>query len=155
MQKTIRLGSVRMWASIRKIEDIKGMCSNTKNGKHILMWDFDGTYFGYVSAHLREVQARYQLPKITILETKDDMNFIAYCFEEMEWKDALAIVLDTEGVCWNYFRLSVIRGYFTLRYSPKAGRIPYFRAEIPGNTPATIGVDDLVHAINYETSKRR
>ncbi|MBA7484950.1 hypothetical protein ES707_20481 [subsurface metagenome] len=155
MHKTIRIGSVRMWASIRKVEDIKGMCSNTNSGKHILMWDFDGTTFGRVSVSLRIIQERCQLPKITILETKAGCNFIAYCFEELEWEDALAIVLDTDGVCWNFFRLSVIRGYFTLRVSPKGGRIPYFRAEIPGKSPQKITVDDLVHAINYETSKVR
>lgn len=155
MQKTIRLGSLRLWLSLRKVEDHKGMCSNTKNGKHILLWDFDGTYFGYVAAHLRAIQEKYQLPKITILETKDDTNFIAYCFEEFEWKDALGIVMETKGVCWNYFRLSVIRGYFTLRTSPKRGMVPYFRAEIPGKTPQKITVNDLVHAIKYETSKRR
>jgi len=144
-----------MWFSIRKVEDQKGMCSNTKSGKHILMWDFDDTRFGWVSAELRAIQEKYQLPKITLLETKDDTNFIAYCFEELEWKDALAIVLDTPGVCWNYFRLSVIRGYFTLRYTPKSGRYPHFRAEIPGKSPQKIGVDDLVHAMKYETSKGR
>lgn len=155
MQKTIRLGSLRVWVSIRKVEDHKGICSNTKNGKHILMWDFDDSLFGYVSAELRSVQRKYGLPKITILETKVGKNYVAYCFEELEWKDALAIVLDTRRVCWNYFRLSVIRGYFTIRVSPKRGRTPYFRAEIPGKTPQKITVDDLVHAIKYETSKRR
>lgn len=155
MQKTIRLGSLRVWVSIRKVEDIKGMCSNLKSGRHILMWDFDNTSFGKVSATLRDVQIKYQLPKITILETLAGVNYIAYCFEELDWTYALAILLETPGVCWNFFRLSVIRGYFTLRVSPKGGRVPHFRAEIPGKTPQKIGVDDLVHAIKYETSKVR
>lgn len=155
MQKTIRLGSLRLWVSLRKVEDIKGMCSNTQSGKHILMWDFDNTDFGKVSARLRMIQERYQLPKITVLETLAGVNYVAYCFEEFEWKDALGIVLETKGVCWNYFRLSVIRGYFTIRYSPKGGRVPLFRAEIPGKAPQKITVDDLVHAIKYETSKKR
>lgn len=119
------------------------------------MWDFDDSSFGKVSVALRAIQEKYQLPNITILETKEGKNYIAYCFEELDWKYALVIVLETPGVCWNFFRLSVIRGYFTLRITPKRGVTPYFRAEIPGKTPAGVGVEDLVHAMKYESSKKR
>jgi len=131
------------------------MCSNTKNGGHILMWDFDDTTYGKVAASLLSMQKKYQLPRITILETKEGTNFCAYCFEELPWPCALAIVLDTPGICWNFFRLSVIRGYFTLRYDEKRGYRPNWRAEIPGKTQARVGVEDLVHAMKYETSRRR
>ena len=46
----------------------------------------------------------------------------AYCFRACTWGDALKILADTRYLDQVYFKIGAIRGYFTLRYSPKKGR---------------------------------
>jgi len=155
VKKSFRIGDFDVYFRARKIQHIQGMCSDTVNGKHILMWDFDYTALRDVLRSLLGVQNSYQLPDILILETKEDTNYIAYCFAEYDIKDALGIVLETPLVCWNFWRLSVMRGFFTLRFSPKDGRLPHWRARLPGLREADVGINDLVHAVKYETGKRK
>jgi len=154
MKKSFRIGDFDIYFRARKIQHIQGMCSDTRNGKHILMWDFDDIPFKAVKDVLWAAQKKYNLPDIIILETKENANYIAYCFAERDFKSALGIVLNTPLVCWNFWRLSVMRGFFTLRFSPKDGRIPTWRATLPGYKTADVKIDDLVHAVKYETGKR-
>ena len=119
------------------------------------MWDFDDVTFKDVKGALWVIQKKHNLPDILILETKEGTNYIAYCFAEYDIKSPLGIVLETPLVCWNFWRFSVMRGFFTLRFSPKDGRIPHWRATLPGLRPADVGIDDLVHAVKYETGKRK
>jgi len=155
VKKSLRIGNLDIYFRARKIQHIQGMCSDTVNGKHILMWDFDNTALNDVIRSLLGVQNNYQLPNIFILETKEDTNYTAYCFAELDIKFALGIVLETPLVCWNFWRLSVMRGFFTLRFSPKDGRLPHWRATLQGLRPADVGIDDLVHAVKYETGVRK
>jgi len=155
MRRGFRIGSWDGYVRLGRVSKMKGMCSNLASGNHILMWDFDDVPLKAVVAVLRKSIEVYDLSDIMILETKEDTNYIAYCFTECKWKEALRIVLDTPLVCWNFWRLSVIRGYFTLRISEKGGRIPIWRATLPGTFKADVGINDLVHAITYETGKGR
>jgi len=140
--------------SLRRVQDVKGICSETRNGWHILMWDFDDVPLRAVKLNLDIIQRQYQLSNIYILESKPKENYMAYCFSEFPWAHALKIVIDTPKVDWNYVRLSVIRGYFTLRVSPKRGEVPKLVHVLESVHQETCVIDDLVRAVNYETSKR-
>jgi len=154
VQRTLRIGSWRLWVSLRRVQDVKGICSETKAGWHILMWDFDDVPLRAVRLSLDIVQHRYYLSNIYILESKPGKNYMAYCFTEFPWALALKIVIDTPRVDWNYVRLSVIRGYFTLRISPRYGTSPTLVHTLMSEHQETCVIDDLVRAVNYETSKR-
>lgn len=152
MYKSFRIGDYRFWVSVRRVGDMKGMCSELEDGKHILMWDFDDVSLANVRDALWEVQTHHWLPKVYILETRRDRSYIAYCFTRYSWERAVSIVAETLYVDWVYFKLSVFRGFFTLRYTPKRGREPKLVSVLQSDRPEQATVDDLMRALRYETN---
>ena len=154
MQGAIRVKNIRLWVSLRRVKDIEGMCSNLPDDKHILMWDFDEVPLEDVKAALILVQLKYHLPPISILESKAGTNYMAYCFAAKPWREAVKIVVDTAQIDWNYLRLSVVRGYFTLRISEKRGVVPRLIGVLPTEVKPEAAIKDLQKSMRYETSKR-
>ncbi|MBA7574922.1 hypothetical protein ES708_16738 [subsurface metagenome] len=86
------------------------------------MWDFDDKGEEDVIAALKEVQRRFKLAQIFLLNTGLEGYYHAYCFKVFDWADTLKILASTEGIDKVFFKIGVIREYFTLRYSPKKAR---------------------------------
>jgi len=154
MQRTVKLGHWRLWFSLRRVDNMRGMCSDLGNGDHILMWDFDNLTLHSVEAALSLVQASYGLPEIAILETRPGTSYIAYSFARLPWKNAIVIVADTPHVDWNFVRLSIQRGYMTLRLTPKEGRVPVLAKILPSEVESSATIADLTHSIKYETGRK-
>lgn len=151
MIKKWRIGRWRLTITFAPMSDVTGVNSNLEDGNHILMWDFDDTTLNDVATSLLKVQSIYELPHIHILETKENKNFIAYCFKRLPWLKVVEILAFTKGMDWNYFKYGVYRGHFTLRVTPKDGREPKLIWMLHSDTPEDCVIADLRRWTKYET----
>jgi len=149
--KRFRIGNWRISIGIVRVVDVVGVNSKLPDGNHILMWDFDETDLDTVIKSLLITQRVYELPNIYILETKKDTNYIAYCFKRVDWRKAQEIVIFTKGVDPLFWRYGVLRGHFTLRVTPKCGRMPKLVWVIPGVAPEDASIPELKSWTKYET----
>jgi len=147
----IRLGHWRFTFTIAPVSTVIGVNSNLPNGKHILMWDFDETHIEEVEIELQRVQRTYQLPTIYIMQTKKDTNFIAYCYQQTEWRKAVEIITYTQGVDWGFIKFGVFRGHFTLRVTPKHGRKIRLVRTLPSTVKSDCTLYDLKSWVQYDT----
>jgi len=147
----LRIGRWRFTFTMAPVTEVVGVNSRLPDGRHILMWDFDETLFQDVCNALETVQNVYALPKIYIFETKQNSNYIAFCFKAVSWRKAVEIVAFTKGVDWNFFKYSIYRGWFTLRVGPKCGRIPHLIWILESDVPEDCTVLELKRWVTYET----
>lgn len=134
-----------------------GIISEVEGGEHILMWDFDDVPFENVWHALTLVKQKYDLSTIYLLRSSEKGDhFHALCFDEVPWPQAVIIVKDTMGVDDAFWKIGVLRGYFTLRITPKRGeRPPYTIAQI-GRMPKIIAAEDLfdgLQVVDYYTGQ--
>jgi len=149
------VGNIRLTFSLAKIAKIMGVNSKLNNGRHILMWDFDKLPLESVENSLRKIQKRYLLSDIHILETnREEENFIAYCFEQTDWPTAVVIVAGTDGIDWQFVRLSIYRGWFTLRVGAKKSGVPHIVKRLEGFCLPDCTPEDLDSWVEYETLDR-
>ena len=149
------IGMVRITFSLAKIAKIMGINSRLEDGTHILMWDFDKLELASVAAALKVVQSRYLLSDIHILETnREEKNHIAYCFTRTEWQRAIEILSATYGVDWQFIRLSVYRGWFTLRVGAKKSGVPRIVRRLEGFCLPDVEPSELASWVEYETLDR-
>jgi len=151
MIKRMTIGNVRVTFTIAHVAKVVGVNSNLEDGRHILMWDFDGVPLEEVKEALKVVQNRYLLSDIRILETKEGENWIAYCFTALDWRRVVEIIAQTELVDWQFFRFGVYRGHFTLRVTPKGDRSIKFKTKLEGLTLPNCTPEDLKSWVRYET----
>lgn len=122
---------------------------------HAPMWDFDNTAISKVVDSLAEVQELYHLGNILIIHTGAPDHFHAYCDSVLPWAQCIAAVTDTP-YCDRAFRcIAYMRGYLTLRISPKRDRRFTTVATLPaeGMWPTT-KIDRYPVFQAYYTSKR-
>jgi hypothetical protein len=147
----IRIGRWRFTFSMAPLTDVVGVDSTLPDGNHILMWDFDDIPLNQVTHELQSTQYKYNLPKIYLLETKPNQNYIAYCFKNTLWRQTVEIIASCPSVDWNFFKYGVYRGKFTLRVGPKCGRIPKLALILRSDEPETCTVKQLKSWVKYET----
>jgi len=140
--------------SLTRLTQVVGVHSNLKDGRHILMWDFDDLKLIKVRTALAFVQWTYHLPKIYILNTGTPHHYIAYCFKALPWIRTVEIIAATKGIDQNYFRLGVIRKHWTLRISDKEGRKIKLVYIIPSKVPEDTNADKLFSYVRYNTMKK-
>ena len=106
--------------SIKKIVEVSGINSNTDDtmNKHILLWDFDNVRLNDVTSSLSKIQDYWKLPKIYIVQSSKN-RFHAYSFFEVDLSTAMAIISSTPLICKTFFKMGVMRDYWTLRITPK------------------------------------
>ena len=148
-------GHYRVTFTLAKTVDIYGVNSELTDGRHILMWDFDGVSLERVKRILSYRQGDLSLPKIHIFQSRaDGMGFHAYCFQCCAFSEAVSIVADTAHVDWDFVKWAVIRGRFTLRLSPKGGYIPHEVAVLPSVIADNSAPEDMRSYVRYETLER-
>jgi len=151
MRITVRIGSVRLMAALVRVVDVVGVNSKLRDGNHILLWDFDGAPLRDVESSLSEVQHRYNLPTIYILQSSSNDHYIAYCFHRCSWAKCKHIVSAAENVDEQFYRYGVFRGHFTLRVSRKGEWQPYLVSRLESPFPETATLTDLCSWVRYET----
>lgn len=134
-----------------RMTEVNGVNSNLPDGKHFLMWDFDDNDLKEVTRELIIVQAKYNLSAITILNTGRENSYHAYCFSTFDLDTVKRIIMDTRGVCWTFLMMAHRRGYFTLRFSPKAGREIKKVAVLSGYADPDINPLEVSSLVRYST----
>lgn len=153
MIKRFTIRDIRFTFTVARIVRAGGFNSLLTDGNHILMFDFDNTTLEAVESALARVQRKYRLPRITILETREGTNFIAYCFRRTFWKQAVVIVAQVEGIDWGFFKFGVYRGKFTLRVTDKGYGKPRHVKTLLSPCPEDATILDLATWVNYQTLK--
>jgi len=151
MMLRFRIGRWRFSLNIVHVTDVAGVNSILPDGKHILMWDFDGVSLEQVTNALLEVQHKYLLPNIYILYTGKPGHYMAYCFKRCEWQKAIEIIAATKYVDMTYFRFGVWRKKFTLRITPKDGRKIRLARVLPSPFDEDATINELDSFVRYET----
>lgn len=145
-------GHYRVTLTIARTTEVIGVNSEVKDGKHILLWDFDGVPLERVKSALRVLQDRTGLSDIYVFQTrKDAENYHSFCLQSHSWKEVVAIIAATPEVDFAFFKWGVVRGHFTLRISPKGEEIPWQVATIPGKGEEDVTWKDLKSFTRYET----
>ncbi len=119
---------------------------------HFLMWDFDDVPQAEVIAALSLVQDWYGLGEIRVVHTGFS-NYHAYCFDPHSWADTVAILTNTPWVDQAYLKIGYIRGYYTLRITPKKGREMKLIAVLGQRLPWEIDPTTVGSFSEYLTSK--
>lgn len=111
---------MRIDLSVSRTVKVTGINSNidTDNNEHILLWDFDETCLSDVIQSLKTVQETHTLPTIHIVQSSFE-HLHAYCFCKFTTQMASYIISTTEYVDKIFWKLGVVRGYWTLRFTPK------------------------------------
>jgi len=151
MMLRFRIGRWRFSLNVVHVTDVAGVNSILPDGKHILMWDFDGVKPQQVVESLIEVQRRYKLPTIYILYTGKKGHYMAYCFKRCEWQKAIEIIAATKYIDMTFFRFGVWRKKFTLRITPKDGRRIRLFTKLGSPYPEDATIDELDSFVRYET----
>lgn len=120
MHKEINIGGLRVYGGVSFSKRTDGVNSKLEDGTHFLMWDFDNVDYMALLEGLRWVQWNNSLPTIYILESTPG-SYHAYCFKRKDWPTTLHILADTYGLDPAYFKIGVLRGFFTLRIKDKSG----------------------------------
>ncbi len=154
MDLRVEKWGVRLHIGISRSTKVKGVNSRLADGMHFLMWDFDDKPFLEVAKALRRVQIRHALPNIYILSTGLKGYWHAYCLYRHKWERARAIIADTDGVDKVFLAIACLRGYLTLRYSPKKGR-PFFHAHtLESQVEEDVKPEDVESFVVYTTKRR-
>ncbi len=106
-----------------KVEQRVGICSQhiDSTDKHCLLWDFDyvESEFDLIVTLLR-LQTKFHLPNIYVIESSPN-KLHAYCFKGCSFREVIHILSDTPQIDMKYLRLGMVRGYYTLRVTPRKG----------------------------------
>ena len=139
---------------ISRLEQRTGICSlqHNRDNEHCLLWDFDDAELGSIMMELQILQRKYKLPVIYVFESSKD-KYHAYSFTSRTLRETIHILTDTPSIDMHYLRMGIVRGYFTLRISPRKGKDIIFNSEIKSSYPDEMSPYNLT--INeYLTSNR-
>ena len=154
MRVRFNIGSYHFFISVYRTGKVTGVNSKLPSGRHFLMWDFDDTPMNVVKQSLSYVQKKWRLAPIYIVNTGLHDYYHAYCFSAKDWGTTLHILADTPELDQMFFRIGVIRGYFTLRFTPKHNR-DFKPALILGSkVREDINPYEICSFITYDTKRR-
>jgi hypothetical protein len=106
------------YIGINRVEMVDGVNSHLPDGDHILLWDFDDVPIGLVLVCLKAIQEQHNLPNIYIIPTGRPNCYHANCFKRFSWLKTRTIIANTPFVDKKFLAIGILRGFFTLRYTP-------------------------------------
>jgi len=142
------------YAGIKRVEMVDGYNSILPGGKHFLMWDFDDVPQADVLVALGIIQHKYKLPRVWVLNTGRSECWHANCFKSMPWEECRSIVAATSLVDNKFVAIGILRGFFTLRYSPVEGREFKPAVVLPSKVPEDVDPFELKSFITYPKRRR-
>lgn len=143
----------RFYIALTHSGQVRGVNSKLPDGRHFLMWDFDDKEENYVIKALTDVQRRFRLATIHLLNTGLEGYYHAYCFQAHSWPDTLQILASTDGIDRVFFKIGAIREYFTLRYTPKKRRDFKRAVVIPSKYQEDVDPYELSSFVTYWTKR--
>lgn len=108
----------RIIFDITKLVEVEGVNSVMGDNQHILLWDFDEEKLDIIKLCLEQTQNLFNLSDIYIVESSPE-HYHAYCFRVCDLPQTLFILSSTPHIDMTFFKLGVIRGYWTLRITTK------------------------------------
>lgn len=142
------------YIGLKRIEKVDGYNSMLPGGKHFLMWDFDEIEFCNVKEELLRIQKKYRLPRIYLLNTGRALCWHANCFKALPWEECCSIIAATRGVDKKYVAIGILRGFFTLRYSPVQGKEFEPAIILPSKVKEDVDPMELTSFITYSKKRR-
>lgn len=122
----IRLGSrilaskIQLWNE--ELHTHYGITNETHDGMYVPFWDFiEDEKQSNIERALLEVQDKYELSYIYLLQTYPKLSFRAVGFDLLEWKEYIKILASTDLIDLSYLKHSVMRGRAVIRVSEKDG----------------------------------
>lgn len=149
LNQKFRIGRLQVSLMAGLVTKVTGVNSNLKNGKHIIMWEFDETDKLAVLASLQAVQIFFQLPDINVAESHPGGGFHAYCFKALSFVETLHIVSGTALVDPHYITLCAMRQHWTLRLTDKGQGAPQYLETLQGPGQKTACPVDLEGIVQY------
>jgi len=130
---------------------VEGVNSKLPDGNHFLMWDFDDVDLDTVIKELEWTMFLYGLPDVHILSSGDDRHYAAFCFKRVPFWLARHIISSTEHLDGNFYKYGVWRKYFTIRFTPKAGRRHKYIMTLKGYAEEDVSIDEIKSFDRYDT----
>lgn len=147
--KSVKLGwRFYLAFGLRRITEVTGVNSQVDPETHFLMWDFDDTPLDVVIESLVFVQKTFNLPPISIVQTKEN-GYHAYCFRDSTWIETRGIISFTPNVDKHYLAVGIGRGYFTLRFTDVKGREFKHIQTLQSEVPSDLNYRDINSFVRY------
>lgn len=153
MQVNLRFKNIKAYLGIVRFEIVEGYNSKLPDGKHCLFWDFDDTLLGAVKTALEIVQHDFKLPNIYVLQTSE-RGFHANCWMAFPWIEARKIVASTLFVDKKFLAISIMREFFTLRFSPAEWGEIKWTSCLGSSVPETVDPLTLTSFARYKKTRK-
>ncbi len=153
MNWRLDIKSWRFYVALTRSKRVKGVNSKLPDGNHFLMFDFDDKDPGEVEVCLARLQKQFLLPRIFLINTGLPGYFHGYCFQKHSWAGTLFILATCPLLDPVFFKIGVIRGYFTLRYSKKKGRDFQAAVILPSPVKEDVNPFELSNFVEYWTKR--
>ncbi len=154
VNKKIRIGRFQVSLMAGLVTKVQGINSNLKDGRHIVMWEFDETDKLAVLGSLQFAQVVHGLPNIYVAESHPGGGFHAYCFASMTFIKSLHIVSGTALVDPNYITMCAMRQHWTLRLTDKGQGQPEYTETLPSHFLESADYSDLVGMVEYHAYRK-
>lgn len=138
----------------RKVIAVLGVNSNTKDGLHLPMLEFDDISFRDLLTELRELQEVFRLGEIIIVSTGRADSYHAIVCSSLQWQEAVRVVAYSKYADLKHLQFSLKREHFTLRLSPKGSRAIELVDILPSRYESKAKISDLEGFVIYETAVR-
>lgn len=150
-----RIRSWRIALSVGRVTDVKGINSELKDGKHIIMWEFDETHWEIVHGALSTAQRNFGLSTIYVARSHPGGGYHAYCLLAVNWIRSIHIVSGTALVDPGYINMCAMRGHWTLRLTDKGMGAPHHWMQLASFVEETAQIYDLKSYVQYEAFKSK
>jgi len=144
-------GSIEFLFLMRRLVKVKGVCSELPNGKHALFWDFDMVDKDKIINSLLDVQYKWELPTIYLLNTGVPLGYHAYCLRTLPFEFAAFVLLSTKNADRISISYGIRRGYWVLRFTPKGRRDFGEVISLPSDKRPDCEFEDLKTFVEYYT----
>ena len=139
--------------NLRRIVKVRGVNSRLADGKHFLMWDFDGSTLLQVCFVLLDAQDAHKLPPISIISTGKEGGYHAYCFKRCTWEQCRGIIAGTARVDRHYLMAGIGREYFTLRFTDLSDRGFEPICSLDSEVKADVEYSEVSSSVEYTRAK--
>lgn len=156
MHAEFHVKSYGLSVTVGRYQKVRGICSQLTGDWHFLMWDFDGRTIEDVEHSLITVQNLFHLPPIHIIQSSEGDKFHAYCFARYPFEVAIRVLASTKCIDTDYLAIGILRGYWTLRITPKTFLLGFsseFRKvkTLRGHRDADVIPEDCQREVTYWT----
>ena len=125
MKRTFRkkFGQLLIYGFVTWLQKAEGITSIVPNkpNRHYVLMDLDETNYYEVLQSLEKTIKKYGLKNVVVMSDKPT-SFRVFSPTVVTFEELIKILLDTDGIDFNYIKWTVRREYATIRISKKKNR---------------------------------